>query len=161
MSQDVTQWLAEIKTLQQQLATARQERDEAYNSSTNWRKLYETEAQQRRNEVYQAQQTIETLKLELAKLKGNSSSSANLAAPTTEFQSQVEQLQTPEALRIRLLEVLQEREQLAQSLKAEQSNHAQTRKSLTTALGDAVDRLTKERIITSSQAAQEDEATKN
>jgi len=49
MSQNVTQWLAEIQALKQQLADAQQEREQAYTSAANWQRLYETEAQQRRS----------------------------------------------------------------------------------------------------------------
>ena len=55
--QDIKQWLAEIKALQQKLAQANQERDEAYASAANWRSLYETEAKQRRTEAVLARQT--------------------------------------------------------------------------------------------------------
>ena len=40
---------------------------------------------------------------------------------------------------------MKERDRLLQALKTEQENHAQTRNSLTTALGDAIDGLTRER----------------
>ena len=50
MTQDVTQWLDEIKALKQQLVEMRQEREEAYASAINWQQRYETEAQQRRVE---------------------------------------------------------------------------------------------------------------
>ena len=62
MSQDVTQWLAEIRTLQRQLADVRQERDQAYASAANWRRLYETEARQRRTEVADFQTQLKALK---------------------------------------------------------------------------------------------------
>jgi len=50
---------------------------------------------------------------------------------------------SPTELKERLVAVLAERDRLAQALEAEQANHAQTRKSLTTALGDAIDMLSK------------------
>jgi hypothetical protein len=43
MTYDVSQWLAEIKALKQQLATASQESEQAHASAANWRQLYETE----------------------------------------------------------------------------------------------------------------------
>ena len=49
MSQDLTQWIAEVRTLQRQLADTQKERDQAYNSAANWRRHYETEARQRRD----------------------------------------------------------------------------------------------------------------
>jgi hypothetical protein len=48
-------------------------------------------------------------------------------------------------LQTQLLEVIQERDYLLQALKLEQENHAQTRKGLTTALGDAIDSLARSR----------------
>ena len=69
MTQDVRQWLAEIKTLQQKLTETQKERDEAYASAANWRNLYETEAKQRRTESRLAQQAIGSLKEELQSLQ--------------------------------------------------------------------------------------------
>ena len=69
MTYDVSQWLAEIKTLKQQLAEATQEREQAHASAANWRQLYETEAQQRRSEFNLAQQTIEQLKQQCSSSK--------------------------------------------------------------------------------------------
>ncbi len=65
MTQDVRQWLGEIKHLQQKLAEAHKERDEAFASAANWRHLYETEAKQRRTEAALMQQSIDALKAEL------------------------------------------------------------------------------------------------
>ena len=48
-------------------------------------------------------------------------------------------------MQTQLLEVIQERDCLLQALKLEQENHTQTRKSLTTALGDAIDSLARSR----------------
>ena len=141
MTQDVPQWLAEIKTLKQQLAEAQRDCEQAYGSAANWQRLYETEAQQRRIEANLSRQTIDELKLKIQQLMGNSL--GDQAAVTTESSEAVEHLQTPTELRQKLLEVLAERDRLMQALKTEQTNHAQTRKSLTTALGDAIDMLAK------------------
>jgi multidrug resistance efflux pump len=70
MTQDVSRWLAEIRTLQQQLAAARQERDQAYASASNWRQLYDAEAQQRRTDVAHLEMTVKTLRAEVAALRG-------------------------------------------------------------------------------------------
>ena len=51
MSQDVRQWLDEIKRLQQQLTEVSRDRDDAGESATQWRQLYNTEAEQRRNDA--------------------------------------------------------------------------------------------------------------
>jgi outer membrane usher protein FimD/PapC len=144
MSQDVIQWLAEIQSLRQQLAEAQREREEAYASAANWRQRYETEAQQHRAEAILNQQTIEKLKLEFQQLK-NISSTATVAPTIVEqIRIEVQSLQAPEELRDRLIEALIERDRLIQSLKIEQAAHTQTRNNLTTALGDAIDRLSKE-----------------
>jgi chromosome segregation ATPase len=150
MTQDVRQWLAEIKKLQQKLLEAQQERDEAYTGAANWRKLYETEAQQRRTEANLARQSIETLKAELQALRSTPPStvhpSGDADSQRSELQQQLAQL-TPTDLQYRLAEALLECDRLTNLLKEEQENHAQTRKGLTTALGDTVDLLTKERAI--------------
>ncbi len=142
MTHDVTQWLAEIKTLKQQLAEAQQEREQAYASAANWQRLYETEAQQRRTEASLTRQTITDLQLEIEQLKGRSSSTT--ATDLSEsLQAEVEQWTTVDDLRQKLLAALTECDRLTQALKAEQASHAQTRKGLTTALGDAIDMLSK------------------
>jgi hypothetical protein len=141
---DVAQWLAEIKSLQQQLAEAHKEREDAYASAANWRKLYETEAQQRRIEANLSRQTIELLKAEVQQLKGIPLARSSNPEIGSEVQQAVEQLSTVADLKAKLTEVMIERDRLMQALKVEQAEHAQTRKSLTTALGDAVDMLAKE-----------------
>jgi hypothetical protein len=144
MSQDVLQWLAEIQSLRQQLAEVQREREDAYASAANWRQRYETEAQQRRTETILSQETLEQLKLELLHLKSIAPIAPAEPAIVEQIGAQVETLQTPEELRHRLVEALLERDRLLQALKTEQAAHIQTRNSLTTALGDAIDRLTKE-----------------
>lgn len=152
MTQDVTQWLTEIKALQQQLAETQRDRDAAYQSAHNWQKLYETEAQQRRAEVVFMQQEIEALKAGEQPFAAPTANVTATAQPET-LQA-VERLQISEPLKQKLIEVItqysrleSEVEQLQQALKTEQENHAQTRKSLTTALGDTVDLLAKERAL--------------
>ncbi|MEP0870608.1 hypothetical protein NDA01_12415 [Trichocoleus desertorum AS-A10] len=154
MTQDVRQWLSEIKALQQQLAEAERERDAAYTSATNWRRLYETEAQQRRTETNLTQQAIADLQTEIQQLQGGIIFGDNASHPAAEMSQALDQLQTPAELREKLGQILQEQsrlqgevERLVQALQLEQTNHAQTRKSLTTALGDTIDLLTKERAI--------------
>lgn len=151
MTQDVRQWLAEIKKLQQKLLEVQQERDEAYTGAANWRKLYETEAQQRRTEANLARQSLETLKAELQALRSIPQPSTahhteDGVAQHAELQQQLAQL-TPADLQYRLAEALLECDRLTNLLKEEQEKHGQTRKGLTTALGDTVDLLTKERAV--------------
>ena len=146
MNNDVKQWLNEIKQLKQQLADTVSDRDAAYESADNWSKLYTNEAQQRRTEAKLAQQQMESLKVQIQQLTGESS---RLSADDPEGESALEQevtgLLTPEELKAKLKEVLVERDRLIDALKTEQSNHAQTRKSLTAVIGDTIDQLNKER----------------
>ncbi|MGE5658724.1 MAG: hypothetical protein ACM37W_19155 [Actinomycetota bacterium] len=150
MVQDVRQWLEEIQRLQQQLAQAIRDRDAALESADQWRQLYNTEAQQRRTDAQQYQQTINALKAEIQKFQNFSSSLPDEGQAAMTHQQQIESLQTVEELKARLVETLLERDRtreelshLVQALQQEQADHAETRKSLTSALGDAVDLLAK------------------
>jgi chromosome segregation ATPase len=146
MSNDVTQWLAQIKALKQQLADSVSDRDAAYESAANWRQLYTNEAQQRRTEARLAQEQIETLKAQIQQVQGDSSRlKADDPEAASAIEQEVAQLQTLEELKAKLKEVLAERDRLMDALKIEQTNHAQTRKSLTAVIGDTIDQLTKER----------------
>lgn len=156
MTQDVRQWLAEIKSLQQKLTEAQQERDQARQSEASWRNLYETEARQRRTEAKLAKQKISALQSELSALTGDAvslgaplSSAENLSSDR--LQQQIGELNSIEAVQNRLSEMLGEIDRLRQSLRSEQAAHQQTRVELTAALGDAIDRLTQERARNSSQ----------
>ena len=146
MNKEVAQWLAEIKSLKQQLVDCMSDRTAAYESADNWRQLYTKEAQQRRTEARLAQEQIETLKAEIQQLKGVS---PRLTEDASEAASAIEQelakVQTLEELRAKLKEVLLERDRLMDALKIEQANHAQTRQSLTAVIGDTIGQLNKER----------------
>ena len=142
MAQDIRQWLAEIKGLQQKLVDLQQERDQAYISAANWRNLYETEAKQRRTELQVARETIDALKIELETLQPPDPDAHNY---DDFLYQQVEQWQHPEELKAQLLQVLLERDRLMQSLEEEQQAHRPTRQDLTTALGDTMDLLAKAR----------------
>lgn len=155
MTEDVRQWLAQIKALQQQLSQVQQQRDEADASAANWCRLYETEAQQRRTDAHLARQTIEELQAQIQQLQDAATPVGNqrvISPSESDIESEVEQLETGTQLKQKLVEVLLERDlatkevvRLQQALKIEQENHTQTRKSLTSALGDAIDRLNRER----------------
>lgn len=155
MTEDVRQWLAQIKALQQQLSQVQQQRDEADASAANWCRLYETEAQQRRTDAHLARQTIEQLQAQIQQLQDGATPVGNqrvISPSESDIESEVEQLETGMQLKQKLVEVLLERDlatkevvRLQQALKVEQENHTQTRKSLTSALGDAIDRLNRER----------------
>jgi vacuolar-type H+-ATPase subunit I/STV1 len=146
MTQELTpQWLAEIKALKQHIAELQTEHDTGWQSAEKWRKLYNTEAEQRRTDAQMAQQTIASLKAQIQQIQGIEAAQLDDPTATTAIQQEVEQLESVEELKAKLIAVTKERDRLLQALKTEQDNHAQTRKSLTTALGDAIDGLTRER----------------
>lgn len=145
MKYEVTDWLAEIKALKQQLAEALRDRDRESESAANWRQLYTTEAQQRRREATLAQQQIETLQAAIRQRQNSFQPKAGDRAFVEAIEQEVEKLQDVEELRSQLKEVLLERDRYLEALKAEQTSHAQTRKSLTTVIADAIDKLSKER----------------
>ena len=147
MAQDVAQWLAEIKTLQQQVAELTQERDRAYASADNLRSMYEAEAKQRQREAIVAQRKIEKLKQTAIALQApdeiasTGALSPRLKADITAIKSN----RSIESLQTQLVESKKQCEQLKSLLEAEQAEHEKTRQSMTAALGDAVDLLAKER----------------
>jgi phosphotransacetylase len=115
MSQEVVQWLNEIKDLKQQVSALQIALAESAASADRWRQLYETEAQQRRQDAQQAQQQV-----------------ADCQAKITE----IVQGQAQSALE-------KERDRLVESLRHEKVSHEQTRKDLTTALADAMELISK------------------
>ncbi len=154
MTQDITPWLNEIKALQQKIVELQTELNAAQDSASQWRQLYNTEAQQRRNETQQSQEIIDNLKTKLQKLqKGFSSVKGDGGETLTTIEEQIEHLQTFAEFKAKIIETIQERDcaveqvqKLTIALKQEQTNHADTRKSLTNALADAVDILAKAKV---------------
>jgi ribosomal protein L19E len=140
MTQDVRQWLAEIKALQQQLAELRLERDEAYTSAANWRKLYETEAKQRRTEAAIAKQTIEQLQT-MPQPQNEAPSNEGLH----DREQELAQIKTLEVAKARLVEALSECDRLTQLVEHQHAEHVKAKEALTTALGDTMAALTQER----------------
>ncbi|MHC5675931.1 hypothetical protein [Nostoc sp.] len=146
MNQDLTQqWLTEIQVLKEQMAGLQHDRNSAWESAQKWRQLYNTEAEQRRTDAQLSQQAIASLKADIHKLQGLEGETLAIRTPVTANQQEIEQLKSVEDLQAKLITVIKERDRLLQALKTEQDNHAQTRNSLTTALGDAIDSLTRER----------------
>jgi septal ring factor EnvC (AmiA/AmiB activator) len=115
MSQDVVQWLNQIKALEQQVTELQAALAQSNASGDQWRQRYDTEAQQRRQESVAMQAETAQLTAAIAQLK--------TTATPTDLES--------------------ERDQLAASLAAEKASHEQTRKDLTTALSDAMELLSK------------------
>lgn len=148
---NVTQWLAEVRSLQHQIKMLQKEREDAYNSANNWRKLYESEAQQRRKD-----DAIYRRKLEKMQQTASDSAIDVEEVTTRHFTSHSAQLETEiaairdtqsiQALQDQLIVTKKQCEQLKRKLAAEQAEHEKTRESLTAALGDAVDLLAKERL---------------
>ncbi|NJL21239.1 MAG: hypothetical protein HC895_11105 [Leptolyngbyaceae cyanobacterium SM1_3_5] len=147
MTQDVRQWLAEIESLRQSVDRANQEREEAYASAARWRSLYETEAKQRRSDATIAHQSIARLQAELDALRSSVGSTVDAGS----IEQSLAEL-PPDALGERLTAALMECDRLLQALRAEQAEHTKTRKDLTSALGDTVDLLAKERAKSPSPA---------
>jgi chromosome segregation ATPase len=142
MSQDVKQWIAEIRTLQQQIQIAQKERDQAYASAENWRKLYQAEAQQRRTEAKLTQDKLDDLESELHQLKQTRQPGASIAGVV---QGQALDQLGSEDLSSALQAAIAEIDHLHQALQAEKQEHEKTRQSLTTALADTMDLLTREK----------------
>ena len=150
MAQDVIQWLDEIKRLQQQLTEMTRDRDEAGESAAQWRQLYNTEAEQRRNDAKLTQQTIANLEAQIQQSQNFYPNVSEGGEAGISRQQEVEQLQTVDELKAKLVAVLAERDRaleqvkkLTQALQQEKARHAETSKNLTSALGDAVDLLAK------------------
>lgn len=148
MSQDVAQWLAEIQSLQEQVAQVQLEYEAAQASTDRWRELYNQEAEQRRQETKVYQDTINGLRSEIEELKQGGKSPEDRAAAEWQLVQELNRLETDE-IKQKLLEAIGlldqarvEAERLREALSAEQTAHEQTRKSLTTALGDTVELLT-------------------
>ena len=110
MSQDVRQWLDEIKRLQQQLTEMARDRDEAGESAAQWRQLYNTEAEQRRNDAKLNQQTIATLEAQIQQSQNFSVAVSEGGEAGIARQKEVEQLQTVGELQAKLVAVLKERD---------------------------------------------------
>jgi predicted nucleic acid-binding Zn-ribbon protein len=144
MTQEITRWLTEIRTLQQQLAAARAERDQAYKSAANWRQLYDAEAKQRRAEVTDLQATVQTLRTELSTLRAHRE---DAIAAVINARSSGTDVNTLEGLRAELIKALQACDRLQKALDVEKAAHAETRQTLTTALGETMDALHNEAAL--------------
>lgn len=150
MNQDVRQWLEEIKRLKQQLAEAQRDRNAAQDSADSWRERYNTEAQQRRQDAQRHLEQIGQLRGELERIKSISPPVPNELQVRVAVRQEIEQLKSLDEIKGKLIEVMLDRDrsyeqihQLRQALEQEKNAHEHTRSSLTTALGDTVDLLTK------------------
>ncbi|MEO1181867.1 MAG: hypothetical protein AAFX51_13705, partial [Cyanobacteria bacterium J06636_28] len=114
-----------------------------YASAANWRRLYESESEQRRNDSERSQTRIRALANQLnmfqqAPVTGEASSDLERVL------ADVDKVESVDELRSQLTEALTLCDQLSNALKAEQAAHEETRQSLTTALGDTIDLLAKD-----------------
>lgn len=145
MQEDVMQWLEEIRTLKQQVSELQTERDEAIARESKWRKLYSTEAQQRRTEARLVQEEINELKAQLYQLKMQGIRPAEgTEDASAAVEKEIAGLETIEELRGKLGVVIRERDRALEALQEEQENHAQTRKSLTAVIADTIDSISKQ-----------------
>lgn len=144
MSEEVMQWLAEIRTLKQELAQAESDRNAAMESAAHWRKLYNIEARQRREEAREAREESQRLQARLAEFD-EEARSVSVEDLDASIRAEIAALETPEALKERLMAVIQERDRALETLKTEQENHIETRRSLTAVIGDTIDQLTRMR----------------
>ncbi|MBD2482912.1 hypothetical protein [Planktothrix sp. FACHB-1365] len=149
MTQDVRQWLDEIKRLKQQLAQTQRELNAAIESSDQWRQRYNIEAQQRRQEAQRYLEQVGELRGELERWQRLSPLPNELQVRVA-VRQEMDQLKTLDEVKAKLIEAMLERDrsreqihQLVEALEAEKAAHLETRNSLTTALGDTVDLLTK------------------
>ncbi|MEM1393237.1 MAG: hypothetical protein AAGG00_08060 [Cyanobacteria bacterium P01_H01_bin.150] len=152
MSEDLTQqWLTEIQSLKQQIAQLQAEQVSTWESAEKWRKLYNTEAEQRRTDSQLFRQTLASLKAEIQQLKGIEDAQLPDSDTVIAIQQEVAQLSSLEELKTKLTVAMKERDRLLQALKTEQDKHSQTRQSLTTALGDAIDGFKKQKSANNDQ----------
>ena len=152
MSEDLTkQWLTEIQSMKQQIAQLKAEQVANWESAEKWRKLYNTEAEQRRTDAQLFRQTVASLKAEIQQLQGIEDGTLPDSDTGIAIQQEVAQLSSLEELKTKLTDAMKERDRLLQALKTEQDKHSQTRQSLTTALGDAIDGFKKQKTSNSEQ----------
>ena len=150
MSEDLTkQWLTEIQSMKQQIAQLKAEQVANWESAEKWRKLYNTEAEQRRTDAQLFRQTVASLKAEIQQLQGIEDATLPDNDTVTAIQQEVAQLSSLDELKTKLTASMKERDRLLQALKTEQDKHSQTRQSLTTALGDAIDGFKKQKSVNS------------
>ena len=142
MSENVSQWLVEIQSLQQQISELKKERSQAYVSVDNWRNAYDAEAQQRRRDTELYQAKISRLEKTLAEMQSASQATDGVSAAEL---SRIQSNQSVEQLQVQLITAKKMCDRLKAELEAEKAEHLNTRESLTASLGDAVDLLSKTR----------------
>jgi chromosome segregation ATPase len=137
MKQDVSYWLAEVKSLQQQLSIMQQERDAAFQEAAQWRDRYHDETQLRQQKIAILQDQIRQLEAAQAALQQTDNS--DIAPEVLESLAGMTDLAE---LQDYIQEIAQERSRLRRELETERKAHQATREELSLALGDAIDLLT-------------------
>ncbi len=145
----VVQWLNEVKSLQQQVRDLTSELSAAQQNADSWRSRYETEGQQRRNDVTTRQNQINKLQAEIAQLRTQPEFSTTLSDDAIALQ--INGITSMSALQDKLFEVWTDRDNVLTALKKEQLAHEKTKKDLTMALADAMDVLTPKNKNNSAQ----------
>ncbi|NJN29838.1 MAG: hypothetical protein HC824_04825 [Synechococcales cyanobacterium RM1_1_8] len=140
MNQDISYWLAEVQSLQQQLNVMREERDEANHAAAQWRDRYQAETQIRQRNTALLQSQIR--ELEAAQTAGQREGSPNEIATSPEILEILADLSSLEELQDYVQEVARERDRLRRALETERQAHGVTRQELSLALGDTIDLLT-------------------
>ncbi|HEY9827107.1 MAG TPA: hypothetical protein V6D19_16845 [Stenomitos sp.] len=128
------------ETMRLQFAQLQQERDQALEAVARWRRRYEVEAQQRRAEAEQAEQTIQGLRAELLQLCQLGPQLRSTPQPLSLPASSDLESEPLERLKLEVSKLQQERDRLSQALEQEQQQHAKTRENLIAALGEALQR---------------------
>ena len=146
--QQLSQWIDEIQSLKQQTADLKRDRDAAYEAAERWQERYTIEAQQRRREAEAARTDCNRLRQQLDRLQGIAP--ADETAPDALDHGDMPTLgdrdpDTADEAIAACRDLRQRVQQLAQALQAEQQAHEMTRQNLTTALGDAIEALSRER----------------
>lgn len=146
---EVMQWLNEVKSLQQQVRDLTIELAAAQQNADSWRSRYETEGQQRRNDVTTRQDQINKLQAEIAQLRTQPEFSTTLSDDAIALQ--INGITSMSALQDKLFKVWTDRDNVLAALKKEQLAHEKTKKDLTMALADAMDVLTPKNKNNSAQ----------
>ncbi len=137
MKQDISDWLNEVKSLQQQLGVMQQERDAAFQEAAQWRDRFHDETQLRQQKISLLQAQIS--QLEAAQTALQSTDSSNIGPEVIES---LAGMTDPAELQQYVHEIAQERNALRRQLETERKAHQATREELSLALGDAIDLLT-------------------
>jgi len=137
MKQDISYWLNEVKSLQQQLNVMQQERDAAFQEAAQWRDRFHDETQLRQKKIGLLQGQIRQLEAAQAALQSTDPSETG-----SEVIESLAGMTDPAELQQYVHEIAQERNGLRRELETERKAHQATREELSLALGDAIDLLT-------------------